>query len=56
MSEPPALVQGTLELLLLTLLALEPLHGWAISQRLKQASSSARRSAATCGTSGSWTN
>ncbi len=38
MSKPPDLVQGTLELLLLKLLALEPLHGWAISQRLKQVS------------------
>ena len=39
MSKPPDLVQGTLDLLLLNLLALEPLHGWAISQRLKQLSS-----------------
>jgi PadR family transcriptional regulator PadR len=35
MSRPPDLVQGTLDLLLLKILALEPLHGWAISQRLK---------------------
>jgi transcriptional regulator len=35
MSKPNDLVQGTLDLLLLKLLALEPLHGWAISQRLK---------------------
>lgn len=39
MSKPADLVQGTLDLLLLKLLALEPLHGWAISQRLKQVSS-----------------
>ena len=32
------LVQGTLDLLLLKILALEPLHGWAISQRLKSVS------------------
>lgn len=32
------LVQGTLDLLILKILALEPLHGWAISQRLKQVS------------------
>jgi transcriptional regulator len=32
------LVQGTLDLLLLKILALEPLNGWAISQRLKQVS------------------
>ena len=38
MSKPPDLVQGTLDLLLLKILALEPLHGWAISQRLKQMS------------------
>jgi PadR family transcriptional regulator PadR len=34
-SKPSDLVQGTLNLLLLKILALEPLHGWAISQRLK---------------------
>src|ERR1700734_4151028 len=34
MSKPSGLVQGTLDLLLLKILALEPLHGWAISQRL----------------------
>ena len=39
MSKPPDLVQGTLDLLLLKILALEPLHGWAINQRLKQVSS-----------------
>jgi PadR family transcriptional regulator, regulatory protein PadR len=38
MSRPPDLVQGTLELLLLKIIALEPQHGWAISQRLKQVS------------------
>ena len=38
MSKPPDLVQGTLDLLLLKILALEPLHGWAISQRLMQIS------------------
>jgi PadR family transcriptional regulator, regulatory protein PadR len=35
MSKPNDLVQGTLDLLLLKLLALEPLHGWAITLRLK---------------------
>jgi PadR family transcriptional regulator PadR len=39
MSKPADLVQGTLDLLLLKILALEPLHGWAVSQRLKQVSS-----------------
>ena len=38
MSRPSDLVQGTLDLLLLKILALEPLHGWGISQRLKQVS------------------
>jgi len=38
MSKPSDLVQGTLDLLLLKILALEPLHGWAISQRLSQVS------------------
>src|ERR1043166_7177481 len=38
MSKPTDLVQGTLDLLLLKILALEPLHGWAISQRLKHVS------------------
>ena len=34
MSKPSDFVQGTLDILLLEILALEPLHGWAISQRL----------------------
>ncbi len=38
MSKPPDFVQGTLDLLLLKILALEPMHGWAISQRLNQVS------------------
>ena len=38
MSKPPDLVQGTLDLLLLKILALQPLHAWAISQRLMQVS------------------
>src|SRR5512145_1394848 len=38
MSKPADLVQGTLDLLLLKILALEPLHGWAVAQRLKQVS------------------
>ena len=39
MSRPTDLVQGTLDLLLLKIVALEPLHAWAISQRLTQISS-----------------
>jgi PadR family transcriptional regulator len=38
MSRPPDLVQGTLDLLLLKILAVEPQHGWAIGQRLRQVS------------------
>jgi transcriptional regulator len=38
-TKPSDLVQGTLDLLVLKILALEPLNGWAISQRLKQISS-----------------
>jgi transcriptional regulator len=38
MSKPSDLVQGTLDLLLLKIVALGPLHGWAIAQRLKQVS------------------
>lgn len=38
MSKPSDLVQGTLDLLLLKIIALEPLNGWAISQRLRQVS------------------
>ena len=34
----PKLPQGTLDLLILKTLALEPQHGWAVSQRLKQIS------------------
>jgi PadR family transcriptional regulator PadR len=37
-SKPSELVQGTLDMLLLKILALEPLNGWAISLRLKQIS------------------
>ena len=39
MSKPTDLVQGTLDLLILRVLALEPLHGWAIAQRIRQMSS-----------------
>ena len=39
MSKPADLVQGTLDMLILKILALQPINGWAISQRLKQISS-----------------
>jgi transcriptional regulator len=32
------LLQGTLELLVLRVLALEPMHGWGIAQRIEQMS------------------
>jgi PadR family transcriptional regulator PadR len=38
MSKPNDLVLGTLDLLLLKILALEPLHGWAIGLRLRSLS------------------
>jgi PadR family transcriptional regulator PadR len=37
-SKPSDLVQGTLDLLLLKILALQPMNGWAISLRLKSIS------------------
>jgi transcriptional regulator len=37
--KPTDLVQGTLDLLILKSLALEPLHGWAIARRIRQLSS-----------------
>jgi transcriptional regulator len=38
MSKPNDLVLGTLDLLLLKILALQPLHGWAIGIRLRSIS------------------
>ena len=38
MSKPTDLVQGTLDLLILRVLALESMHGWAIAQRIRQMS------------------
>jgi len=37
-SKPSDVVQGTLDMLLLKILALEPMNGFSISQRLKQVS------------------
>lgn len=39
MSESWGLMQGTLELLVLKTLSLEPMHGWGIAQRIEQMSS-----------------
>jgi PadR family transcriptional regulator, regulatory protein PadR len=38
LSKPTDLVQGTLDLLILKVVALEPMHGWAIAQRIHQMS------------------
>ena len=38
MGKPTELVQGTVDLLILKTIALEPLHGWAIAQRIRQLS------------------
>ncbi len=38
MSKPTDLVQGTLDLLILKTITLEPMHGWAIAQRIRQVS------------------
>ena len=38
MSKPADLVQGTLDLLILKILALESMHGWGIAQRMRQMS------------------
>jgi transcriptional regulator len=38
MGKPIDLLQGTLDLLILKTLALEPMHGWGISQRIQQVS------------------
>lgn len=38
MSRPTDLIQGTLDLLILKIVALQPMHGWAIGERIKQMS------------------
>jgi transcriptional regulator len=37
-SKPTGLVQGTLDLLILKILALAPAHGWAIANRIREMS------------------
>ena len=41
MGKPIDLVQGTLDLLILKTLSLEPKHGWAIAKRIQQLSQEA---------------
>lgn len=38
MSKPTDLVQGTLDLLILKTVALEPMHGWGVAQRIRMVS------------------
>lgn len=38
MGKPTDLLQGTLDLLILKTLVLQPMHGWGIAQRIKQIS------------------
>lgn len=40
MAEKSELLQGTLDLLLLKILSLEPMHGWGITLRMEQMSGS----------------
>jgi PadR family transcriptional regulator PadR len=43
LSKPTDLVQGTLDLLILRVIALEPMHGWAIALRISQMSNDVLR-------------
>ena len=43
MDKKTDLLQGTLDLLILRTIALEPMHGWAIAQRIQQVSKEALR-------------
>jgi PadR family transcriptional regulator PadR len=38
MSRPSDLIQGTLDLLILKTISIEPTHGWAIAKRIEQVS------------------
>lgn len=41
MSKPSDLIQGTLDLLILKTVSIEPKHGWAIAKRIQQVSADA---------------
>jgi PadR family transcriptional regulator PadR len=43
MGKPGDLVQGTLDLLILKTISLEPMHGWAIAKRIQQISADVLR-------------
>ena len=36
--EKPDMIKGTLDMLILKLLSLEPMHGWGVSERIQQIS------------------
>jgi transcriptional regulator len=38
MSRPSDLIQGTLDLLILRTVSVQPMHGWAIAKRIRQVS------------------
>lgn len=38
MAPKPDMIQGTLDLLILKVVSLEPMHGWGISERIQQIS------------------
>jgi transcriptional regulator len=38
MGKPTDVVQGTVDLLIMKTIALQPIHGWAIAQRIRQLS------------------
>ena len=42
-SKPTDLVQGTVDLLILKVVALEPIHGWAVAQRIQPVSKDVRK-------------
>jgi PadR family transcriptional regulator PadR len=46
MGKPSDLVQGTLDLLILKTISLEPKHGWAIAKRIQQISNEVSAGAA----------
>ncbi len=52
MTKPKDLVQGTLDLLILKTVALEPMHGWAIAQRVARRAECSLPRSAQAGTTG----
>jgi PadR family transcriptional regulator PadR len=43
MTKPNDLVQGTVDMLILKVIDLQPMHGWAIAQRIRQVSNDVLR-------------